>query len=296
MKLPQLDNADAGALIAALFVLAFFVALAAIGPWEAVRGLAVELAILGATFWVARQYLPWEDAPRERIQRPRWELTLALLGFALIFVVWPLFFRAGDTESLFMNVMLANAVLGALVAAALLPFGYSPAGWGWRLPTQRELGVLAAVAAIAIGFSWLAGVGLPPSEAASVVGPARPLLPGVMLWSFGNSASSDLLPMLISIFALSVLGQELFFRIYLQPRLASYLPGRWALFVQAALYYAACVLPFFVLTNGALSPAFLLTQAAALSNGVLAGYFWRKTGSLPLLILLHALAFARWGL
>lgn len=296
MKLPQLDNADAGALIAALFVLAFFVALAAFGPWEAVRGIAVEAAILGATFWVARQYLPWEDAPRERIQRPRWELILALFGFVLIFIAWPLWFRAGDTESLFLNVMLANAVLGAVVVAALLPFGYSPAGWGWRLPTLRELGVLVAVAAIAIGFSWVAGVALPPSEVANMVGPARPLLPGVVLWSFGNSSSGDLLPMLIGIFALSVLGQELYFRIYLQPRLASYLPGRWALFVQAALYYAACMLPFFVLTNGALSPAFLLTQAAALSNGVLAGYFWRKTGSLPLLILLHVLAFARWGL
>jgi hypothetical protein len=53
--------------------------------------------------------------------------------------------------------------------------------------------------------------------------------------------------------------------------------------------------PMYLFANGyGLPHSLALTMV--LTNGVLAGYFWRKTGSLPLLIVLNLLAFTRWGL
>lgn len=297
MKLTRLDNADVGALIAVLFVLGFAVAWPLLGFWEAVRGFAVEAVILGASFWLARQYLPWEDAPRERIKNPRVELILGLLGFAAFFVVWPLLTPVEDSVSLFLNLLLAMAALGAFAVAAMLPLRYPLKAWGLRMPTLRELLVLIGVAVIAIGLSSVLGNALQASEASDMVGPRRPFLSGFLVLTMQSGpqlGGSSLL--ILGTYLFSVLGQELFFRVYLQPRLAHYLPGRWALFVQAALFYAANLLPLYLLTGGDLPVTFALTQAVVLSNGVLAGYFWRKTGSLPLLILLHLLAFSRWGL
>jgi membrane protease YdiL (CAAX protease family) len=88
--------------------------------------------------------------------------------------------------------------------------------------------------------------------------------------------------------------EELFFRVYLQPRLAAYLPGRWAVVVQAALYSAA-FLPLYLIGNDYPLP-YSIALVLVLTNGVMAGYFWRKTGNLWLLILLHLFAFSRYGL
>ncbi len=298
MKSFKLENtADAGILVAVLLLLGFAVSWLALGLWEAVRGLAVEAVVLGLAFYLARQYLPWEDAPRERIAAPKLELALGAIGFAAFFIVWPLLLPASDAQSLFTNLMYASAALLAFTAAALLPFRYSPKSWGLRWPTRRELLVLAAVAAVGSSLSLLFGSVLPTSETLEFVSPARPLMPGSLLWSFEQAVTQGQ-PVdfgLMGVFLLSVIGQEMFFRVYLQARLAQYLPGRWALFAQAALYFAGAFVPLYILL-GNLPAVFLLTQAAVLSNGVLAGYFWRKTGSLSLLVLLHLLAFVRWGL
>jgi membrane protease YdiL (CAAX protease family) len=298
MKTFKLENtADVGILIGMILLLGFLLAWPLLGLWEAVRGFLVELVVLGATFYIARQYLPWEDAPRERIVNPGRELLLSAVGFIVFIIVWPLLLPVGDVESLYINLMFAFASLLVFSAAVMVPFRYSLKAWGLRLPTSRELLVLLAVAVVGIGLSLLFGSLLPASEVPEYVNPARPLLPGALLWSFWESASQNNFAMLmvVGVFVLSVVGQELFFRVYLQARLAQYLPGRWALFAQAALYFVACMLPLYLLVGG-LPPAFMLTQAAVLSNAVLAGYFWRKTGSLPLLVLLHLLAFVRWGL
>ena len=298
MKSFKLENtADVGILMAALLLLGFAVSWPVLGLGEALRGFAVEAVVLGLAFYLARQYLPWEDAPRERIADPRLELVLGAIGFAAFFIAWPLLLPVEDAEGLFANLMYASAALLAFTAAALLPFRYGPRSWGLRWPTGRELLVLAAVAAVGSALSFLFGRVLPPSEAAALVDPARPLMPGVVLWNFEQAiAQGSALDLgLVGVLLLSVIGQELFFRVYLQARLAQYLPGRWALFAQAALYFAGAFVPLYLLV-GDLPAAFLLTQAAVLSNGVLAGYFWRKTGSLSLLVLLHLLAFVRWGL
>ena len=298
MRSFKLENtADVGILIAVILALGFAVAWPVLGLWEAVRGFAVEMVVLGATFYIARRYLPWEDAPRERIAAPGRELLLAGIGFVVFIIVWPLLLPVSDAESLFINLMLANAALLAFTAGALLPFRYSLKSWGLLWPTRSELLVLAAVAVVGVGLSLLFGALLPASETPDLVNPARPLEPGSMLWSFGQAVTQENTSVLLvlGLFLLAVIGQELFFRVYLQARLAHYLPGRWALLAQAAFYFAGSLVPLYLLI-GNLPAAFLLTQAAVLSNGVLAGYFWRKTGSLPLLVLLHLLAFVRWGL
>ena len=298
MRSFKLENtADVGILIAVILALGFAVAWPVLGLWEAVRGFAVEMVVLGATFYIARRHLPWEDAPRERIAAPGRELLLAGIGFVVFIIVWPLLLPVSDAESLFINLMLANAALLAFTAGALLPFRYSLKSWGLLWPTRSELLVLAAVAVVGVGLSLLFGALLPASETPDLVNPARPLEPGSMLWSFGQAVTQENTSVLLvlGLFLLAVIGQELFFRVYLQARLAHYLPGRWALLAQAAFYFAGSLVPLYLLI-GNLPAAFLLTQAAVLSNGVLAGYFWRKTGSLPLLVLLHLLAFVRWGL
>src|SRR3990172_691948 len=293
MKSLKLEStADAGILIGVILLAGFLIAWPLLGLWEAVRGFLAGVVVLAAMFYIARQYLPWEDAPRERIASPKRELALALVGFAVFFIGWPLLLPVGDVGALYLNLVFATAALLAFTAAALLPFRYSLKAWGLRWPTRRELLVLLAVAAVGTGLSLLLGSLLPASEAPEMVTPARPLMPGALLWSFWRSAAQDTssIGLVLGGFLLSVIGQELYFRVYLQARLAHYLPGRWALFAQAALYFAASLLPLFLLVSG-LPPAFMLTQAAVLSNGVLAGYFWRKTGSLPLLVLLHLLGF-----
>ncbi|MBX3048972.1 MAG: CPBP family intramembrane metalloprotease [Anaerolineales bacterium] len=288
MKLPKLENtADVGILIIVLMLLGLAVTWPLLGQWEAVRGFGAELLILAVTFYIARQYLPWEDAPRERIRRPGPELWIGLLGFVVFYIAWP--FVAGGGGPV---VFLAPGILAALTLAALR---YGRAAWGLRWPTGRELIVLAVVAAVAVGLSRLFGGLLPPSEA-QLLATHRPLIPGLML-DF-SQIGANLLPALLIVF-LTVIGYELYFRVFLQTRLAQVLPGRWALFAQAALYFAGAMLPLLIVSRGDPSvfpPASVLTQFAMLSNGVLAGYFWRKTGSLPLLVLLHLLAFVRWGL
>ncbi|MCW5877156.1 MAG: CPBP family intramembrane metalloprotease [Anaerolineales bacterium] len=288
MRLPKLENtADVGLLLAALMLVGLGLSWSLLGQWEALRGFGVEMLILAVTFYIARQYLPWEDAPRERIRRPGLELWIGLLGFVVFYIIWS--FVAGSGGPM---VFLAPGILAALTLAALR---YGRDGWGLRWPTGRELIVLVVVAAVAVGLSKLFG-GLLPASEVPLFTAQRPLIPGLML-DF-SQAGASLLPALLIVF-LTVISYELYFRVFLQTRLAQVLPGRWALFAQAALYFAGAMLPLLIVSRSDPSvfpPASVLTQFAMLSNGVLAGYFWRKTGSLPLLVLLHLLAFVRWGL
>lgn len=264
-------NFDVSVVVALLLAAGFAVTFATVGPWEAVRNFGVEAVILGATFWVARQYLPWEDAPRERVKQPRFELAAGLVGYALLVYGAVRLFNGQSAWAL-----LAAGML--IPVAVLLALRYSAASWGLRMPRGRDWIVLAMVALLVFGISRAADISLPQGEISAPADAALRQFP------VGGS--------LLAAAVLAAVLEELFFRVYLQPRLAAYLPGRWALFWQAVLFSAA-YLPLYLIANDYSLPYSL---ALVLSNGILSGYFWRKTGSLPLLILLHLLAFSRWGL
>jgi membrane protease YdiL (CAAX protease family) len=267
-----LQTYDTSVVIAILFAIGGVLAWICIGPGAALRGFAAEAAILGVTFYVARQYLPWKDAPKDRIKRARTELIIGLISYVFWLVGAAELFSGGNA--------LPWLLAGTLLPVVILIYGrYSSRAWGLRLPKGRDLLVLAAVVVITFALSKLFGAILPLSEIASPDATLRQHLIGGSL--------------IVSLVLAAVL-EELFFRVYLQPRLAAYLSGRWALFAQAVLYSAAFLPLYLIGAHYPLQYAIALTLV--LSNGIMAGYFWRKTGNLPLLILLHLLAFSRFGL
>jgi membrane protease YdiL (CAAX protease family) len=268
-------NSDVSVVVALLLAAGFAITFATVGVWEAVRNFAVEAVILGATFWVARQYLPWEDAPRERIKKPLFELAAGLAGYALlVFGAVRLF---NGLQSGWAGLLAAGMLIPV---AVLLAHRYSAAAWGLRLPRGRDWVVLGVVAMLVFGISRLADIFLPQGEIAA---PASAALRSMTV---GGS--------LLAAVVLAAVLEELFFRVYLQPRLAAFVSGRWALLWQAVLFSAAYFPLYFFANRYSLPYSVALTLV--LTNGVLAGYFWRKTGSLPLLILLHLVAFSRFGL
>lgn len=269
------NNYDSSVVIGILMAIGLVVTLIVVGPGEATRSFLAEAIILAATFAVARQYLPWKDAPKERIKGPRRELLMGLVGFVLLVFGAAEGFRGNISWPWLLGAMLLPVI--AMVSA-----GYGPRAWGLRMPKPAEVGVLAVVILLVYGLSRGLGAILPPRELGGA--PGENAIAGALSF-LGNHVV-----MLVVAAALV----EIFFRVYLQPRLAAYLPGRWAVVVQAALY-SASFLPLYLIGN-----RYPVTYAAALvlvlTNGVLGGYFWRKTGNLWLLILLHLFAFGRYGL
>lgn len=267
---------DVTVVIAILFVAAFTITWLTIGPWEAVRGFAVEALIFAAMFWVARQYLPWEDAERERIKRPKLELALGLIGYVLL--VWgATSFFSGGTRWLALGISLGLPVI------VMLASRYNLESWGLRWPTGKEWLVLLVVilinAVLGLVFSKL----LPAGE--------LPVPAGADLAAGG---AAGMVKTLVILLFIAAIPEELFFRVYLQNRLAAYIPGRWALFTQAILFSAIHIPQQ---TIGYHYPtAYIVASLFVVTNGIMAGYFWRKTGNLPLLILLHLFAFPRIGL
>jgi hypothetical protein len=274
-------NFDTTVVTLVLFVIGFVITLTSIGPYEALRSFAAEALVLGATFIVARQYLPWEDAPKERVKRPKIELIVALVAYALL-IIWAATSNGLISIELPPLAMRLWPLLALLVPVVVLAaWRYSRAGWGLRWPTSRELVVLVVIVAVNIGLSQLLGRLLPPREltGAQTQKLLAPLMNGEWLVAVRVVVSAVL--------------AELFFRVFLQTRLAAFQQGRWALFVQAVLY-SAIFFPY-LLSAGYPMP-YAVAMGMVLSNGIMAGYFWRKTGSWPLLILLNLFFFSRWGL
>lgn len=280
------NNYDASLVISALLAVGLVIAFATVGIGVASRSFLAEGAILAATFAVARKYLPWKDAVKDRIKGPRRELAIGLIGYALLLVGVVAYFRGQLAWSWLTAGMLLPVV--TMVAA-----GYGRRSWGLRLPKPAEVGVLAVVILLTYGLSKVFDGLLPARELSSFsvhfLGADFLAVTGDLVGRLSSSFSSGLVIVLL-VAAL----EEIFFRVYLQQRLAAYLPGRWAILVQAALYSAA-FLPLYLIGNSFPLP-YSVALALVLTYGVMAGYFWRKTGNLWLLILLHLFAFSRYGL
>jgi len=269
---------DVSIVVMSLLAIGFVITYVTIGTWAAVRGFAVEALILSLAFYVARRWLPWEDAPKERVKWPKLEIALALLAYGLLL-------PTGRDSGEFANSFIQPAIAFFVPLLVFMAGRYGWAAWGLRWPTRRELLVLLAVVAIVFGLSRGFDAILPPGELSA--GAGSPVV-----------TSNFELGILLATLLFGAIPQELFFRVFLQTRVAAYLPGRWALFAQALMYSVMLQFVYLIVNSNQpiFSPAFALAQALVLSNGILAGYFWRKTGSLPLLILLHLFAFSRFGL
>lgn len=274
--LPFIRKYDVSIVVAVLLFIGFLITWTTVGPNEALRAFVAEAVILAATFYVARQYLPWEDAEKERVKKPKLELALAIVAYLMLLVWAAEYFTGGDR--------IPALALSLLLPIAVLAIGrYGRLSWGLRWPTGRELLVLLVIVAINIALSQLLGRVLPEGE--------LPLPAGADLAAAG---AAGMLGAFVSVLFVAAIPEELFFRVFLQPRLAHFIPGRWALFLQAVLFSLAHFSQHFYGWGYPLPYA--SAQVLVLSNGIMAGYFWRKTGSLPLLILLHLFFFARFGL
>lgn len=274
-------NFDVTIVVIILLAIGLVITLATIGVNEALRGFAAEALILAITFYIARQYLPWEDAPKERIKRAKTELIIALIAYGLL-----LFWAAANYGV--WSVALPPVVMQFLPVilllsgpAVLLTWQYGTEAWGLRWPTGREVLVLAVIVGLNIGLSQLFGHLLPPGELTDAQG-------NNFVATVQNAAWLPAIGVI-----LGAVATEIFFRVFLQTRLAAFQQGRWALFTQAILY-SVVFLPY-LLSAGYPLP-YAIAKTLVLSNGIMAGYVWRKTGSLLLLVLLSLFYFSRWGL
>jgi membrane protease YdiL (CAAX protease family) len=274
-------NFDVTIAVIVLLVIGFLITFFTIGPNEALRGFAAEAVILAVSFYIARQYLPWEDAPKERIKRPKTELIIALVSYGLLLLWAMINYGLVSVHLPEVAMQFLPLILLLVGPAVLLTWQYGAKAWGLSMPSVRELLVLAVIIAINIGLSQLFGRLLPPRELAGAQGQA-----------LGEAIVNGAVLAIVGVFVIAIVV-EIFFRVFLQTRLAAFQQGRWALFTQAALY-SLTIFPY-LLSVGYPLP-YAIAKTMVLSNGIMAGYFWRKTGSLPLLVLLHVFAFWRIGL
>lgn len=262
------------------YLTGFIIVLAAVGPWEATRQFAVEGLILLA--WLGIALLLLRRAPVERlpIKKPALELILGGVGFVLLITL---------AAAYYLGLELARPIIYLLdygiPLAVFIALRYGLKAMGLKLAPGRAWAALLAIILVNFLAGFTFGQFLPPGE--------LPAAPGADLSEQLNSAL-DVLLEIGRILLIAAIPEELFFRVYLQPRLAHYLPLRWAIVVQALLF-SLIHLPQEVISYGYSWPV-ALAGVLVISNGVIGGYLWSRTRSLPLLILLHLFAYIRIGL
>lgn len=267
--------------IGTLYGVAFGLAVIFGGPWLAVRKVAMQAIILSLWLWAAHRLLAREADQDIPIKRPAIEpgLGIAVLITAVIITV-----LRYSTDMAWLRLAFYGAMFTPL--AALLVLRYDRRAMGLHIGSRR--GWLALL--IVVLINGLIGVGagglLPPSELAEP--------PGADL-AEGIGSAWDVLLLAGQLIVIAALPEELVLRVYLQPRLNHYVPLGWAILIQAVIFNALH-LPQQLIRLGNPLPLALAYTVLTPANGLIAGYLWRKTRSLPLLIVLHVLAFPRFGL
>ncbi len=266
--------------ITVAYVTGFVIVFAAVGPWEATRQFAAEGVILALWLWIAHKLLtstPAEDVP---IKKPGLELGLGLAGFVVL-IAMAVGFYLGVGWLRWAAVLVDYG----LPLAVLVGLRYGGRALGLSLATRRAWIAVLAVVAVNFAVGIVGGQLLPPGE--------LPTPPGANL-AESIHGPLDVLVGLGQILTIAAIPEELFFRVYLQPRLARYLPLGWAMMVQALLF-SAIHLPQQVIRFGYPWPL-ALAGVLTISNGLIGGYLWSRTRSLPLLVVLHLFAYPRIGL
>jgi membrane protease YdiL (CAAX protease family) len=167
-------------------------------------------------------------------------------------------------------------------------------GWSWSGDSARAIGLiwpsrrgwLALLAVILINLAAASVfVILPPGEAADV--PQADLSQQI-------TGPLSVFLLLLGLLVRAALPEELLLRVTLQPRLAQFMSLGWAILLQALLFNFAH-LPQQLFRDHQplhLAVAYLLL----IDNGLIAGYLWYRTRSLPLLVILHLFAYSRFGI
>jgi membrane protease YdiL (CAAX protease family) len=267
--------------IAFLYVVAFVIVVAQIGPWEATRQVAVQGLIVILWLWVAHRLLGDMPTGSLPIKRPGLELSLGLAGLAATAALAVAAYQGLQWSRWALTVLDYGLPIGVFI---LLGYGIRAAGLVGA--PKRAWGAVLAVIVINLVVSLAAGRLLPPGELA---GPA-----GYDL-AAGIRGPLDLLLALGSLLLFAAIPEELYLRVYLQPRLARFVPLGWAILFQTILFNAAH-LPQQILGLGHSWPPALAFTVLTPANGLIAGYLWWKTRSLPLLVVLHMFAYARIGM
>ncbi len=267
-------------LLALLYLAGFLIVFWTVGPGEALRRFAAEATLLA--LWLAVAHYMLGDAPVAAlpIRRPASELGLG--GLAYVALVVGAVGRFAGLDALRPLIGLLGV---GLPLAVLFGLRYGRTAWGLTWGSRRAWLALLAVVAVNILISQAGGRLLPPGE--------LPLAPGEDL-SESIEGPLDALALIGQLLLIAALPEEMFFRVYMQPRLAHYLPIGLAIVAQAVLFSAAH-LPRELL-HLSYSWPLALAGVLSISNGVIAGYLWWRTRSLPLLLVLHLFAFIRFGL
>jgi membrane protease YdiL (CAAX protease family) len=269
------------ATILACYLLSASIVGTQVGPWEAVRHSVVGGFLAFA--WLLAVHHTLRDAPIPElppVKQPRIELAIllaALLGMVSLAAI-----RYGGQYNLpsWPYYLLSyGAVLAIFVAG-----GYGARGLGLTLPPRRAWLGIAAV----IGLNMIAAIIfqiLPAGEAADL--PAADLAQQL-------STPFSVLVLFLGLLFRAALPEELVLRVGIQPRLANLMPAGWAIVVQALLFSAGHLPRQFISYDRPLLLA--IGYLLPIENGLLAGYLWYRTKSLPPLLLAHLFAFPRFGI
>jgi membrane protease YdiL (CAAX protease family) len=259
---------------------AFILVLINVGPGEALRRVFAEGIILSLWLWSAHRLLRHQPILDIPIKRPRLELSVGVLVVVLgSLAVTGSFLRAGWLAPLV-------GLLTLLVPlATVLALRYDRPTLGLAIGPRQGWLAAALMIAINIGIGLVGNQLLPPAE--------LPTPPGQDL-AESISTPQDVVVLLAYFVSIAALPEEFFFRVYLQSRLERYVPAGWAILIQAVLFTAMHT-PRNIIRLGYAWPL-ALAEALTISNGLLGGYFWRQTRSLPILLVLHLFAYIRVGL
>jgi membrane protease YdiL (CAAX protease family) len=271
-----------GVIFAILIAYAAGFALTALsaGPRQAARDFGAEGLILFLWLLAVRLLMRGQPVIEAPARRPRPELAAGLTAVPILAAGASLYYLG---QPLFIYFNLAVIYTLPLVILAMQPD--RQLAFGLRLPSKRAWLALLAVIGINIAVGITLGSVLPAGE--------LPTPPGSDLAEELTSAPLVLL-LLVQLVVRAALPEELFFRVYLQPRLSCFMPAGWAILLQALLF-SAVHLPQ-ALISYAVSWPLGLAGVFMLANGLIAGCLWSRTRSLPLLVLLHVFAFPRIGL
>lgn len=272
---------DVIAAIVLLYAVAGVILFIQVGPWEAVRQVIINGLIVFAWLWSAEKLLQTTPIPSlAPIRFPTAELIWALAALLIVLSLIANHYGGWLSIPSWVTFVLFYGAVLILFTGLRYPLK----DLGFNRPSKS--GWLAVLAAILINFA--AGalfVFLPSGEAAP--------LPQS---DFANQITGPMsvVILILGIFFRAALPEELLLRVTLQPRLAQFLPLGWAILVQALLFSVGH-LPQQLLNY---QRPFILALAYVLpiNNGLLGGYIWYRTRSLPLLLLLHLFAYSRFGI